>query len=42
MKMNRRDNTRSVLDTDPEARAMLDIIGKQRHSEGIREPTDEV
>lgn len=31
---------RSVLDTNLENRAMLDIFGKERHSEGLREPTD--
>lgn len=31
----------SVLDNNREGRAMLDIIGKERHSEGLREPVDE-
>lgn len=41
MKVKRRDGTGSVLDTNQEDRAMLDIIGKERHSEGLREPVDE-
>lgn len=41
MKVKRRDVTGSVLDTNREGRAMLDIIGKERHSEGLREPVDE-
>ncbi|XP_026728450.1 TLD domain-containing protein 1-like isoform X2 [Trichoplusia ni] len=28
----------SVLDTNPEAKAILDMAGRTRHSEGIREP----
>jgi len=31
----------SVLDNNREGKAMLDIIGKERHSEGLREPVDE-
>jgi len=31
----------SVLDNNRDAKAMLDIIGKVRHSEGLREPVDE-
>lgn len=41
MKTRQRDTTGSVLDTNREGRAMLDIIGKERHSEGLREPVDE-
>jgi hypothetical protein len=29
---------RSVLDTEVEAKAFLEITGKQLHSEGFREP----
>ncbi|XP_043937405.1 MTOR-associated protein MEAK7 [Protopterus annectens] len=32
---------KSVLDVDPEAQALLDLIGKSRKSEGLREPVDE-
>ena len=28
----------SVLDVNPEAKAILDMAGRTRHSEGIREP----
>jgi hypothetical protein len=41
MKGKRRDVTGSVLDTNREDRAMLDIIGKERHSDGLREPVEE-
>uniref|UniRef100_A0A098LZ89 MTOR-associated protein MEAK7 n=1 Tax=Hypsiglena sp. JMG-2014 TaxID=1550645 RepID=A0A098LZ89_9SAUR len=31
---------RSVLDTDPEAQALLEMMGKSRQSDGFREPPD--
>lgn len=34
-------NKKSVLDVDPEAQALLDLIGKSRKSDGLREPVDE-
>lgn len=33
--------TRSILDIDPEARALLEASGRGRHSEGLREVPDE-
>ncbi|XP_048484110.1 MTOR-associated protein MEAK7 isoform X2 [Plutella xylostella] len=30
----------SILDKNPEAKAILDLAGKTRHSDGIREPVD--
>ncbi|XP_071957480.1 MTOR-associated protein MEAK7-like [Antedon mediterranea] len=37
------EQTCSILDKDPEARALLDIIGKERKSEGLREdPTSDI
>ena len=41
MKPSRRELKGSVLDNNREGRAMLDIIGKERHSEGLREQVDE-
>lgn len=41
MKVTKSDMAGSVLDTNREGRAMLDIMGKERHSEGLREPVDE-
>ncbi|NXH10942.1 TLDC1 protein, partial [Bucco capensis] len=32
---------KSILDVDPEARAFLEMAGKSRHSEGLREPLQE-
>lgn len=33
---------KSILDADPEAQALLEISGRSRHSEGLREiPDDE-
>ncbi|XP_053126931.1 MTOR-associated protein MEAK7 isoform X2 [Hemicordylus capensis] len=32
---------KSVLDADPEAQALLEMIGKSRQSEGLREPVDD-
>jgi hypothetical protein len=34
---NERNPGKSILDKDPEARAMLDIIGKRAHSDGYRD-----
>ena len=35
-------NKKSVLDSNPEARSLLEISGRARHSEGLREvPRDE-
>lgn len=33
--------TKSVLDADPEAQALLEMIGKTRVSDGLREPAEE-
>ncbi|XP_006888933.1 PREDICTED: TLD domain-containing protein 1 [Elephantulus edwardii] len=33
-------NTKSILDSDPEAKALLEITGRSRHSEGLREVPD--
>uniref|UniRef100_UPI00358F63A9 MTOR-associated protein MEAK7-like n=1 Tax=Myxine glutinosa TaxID=7769 RepID=UPI00358F63A9 len=32
---------RSVLDADPESQAILEMVGKSRHSTGLREPHEE-
>lgn len=32
---------KSVLDADPEAQALLEMVGKSRQSEGFRNPEDE-
>ncbi|EDV25495.1 uncharacterized protein TRIADDRAFT_24535 [Trichoplax adhaerens] len=32
------DNKRSILDQDPSAKALLELMGKKQHSEGLREP----
>lgn len=32
---------KSILDVDPEARAFLEMTGKCRQSEGLREPVEE-
>ncbi|KFP24224.1 TLD domain-containing protein 1, partial [Colius striatus] len=32
---------KSILDVDPEAQALLEMSGKSRHSEGLREPVEE-
>ncbi|XP_008943387.1 PREDICTED: TLD domain-containing protein 1 [Merops nubicus] len=32
---------KSILDVDPEARAFLEMAGKSRHSEGLREPVED-
>lgn len=34
------EKERSVLDTQTDAQAILDLIGKERKSEGLREPED--
>ncbi|XP_053409562.1 MTOR-associated protein MEAK7 isoform X2 [Nycticebus coucang] len=34
-------SNKSILDVDPEAQALLEISGRTRHSEGLREPLDE-
>lgn len=35
-------SNKSILDADPEAQALLEISGRSRHSEGLREiPDDE-
>lgn len=34
------EKQRSVLDTETDAQAILDLIGKERKSEGLREPED--
>ena len=34
-------NTKSVLDVDPAARALLEVSGRIRHSEGLREVPDD-
>lgn len=31
----------SALDKDPESKAMLKMVGKTMHSDGLREPTNE-
>ena len=33
--------TKSILDKDKSAQAILDMAGKTRHSEGLREPEDD-
>ncbi|XP_057569561.1 MTOR-associated protein MEAK7 [Hippopotamus amphibius kiboko] len=37
----RAKNTKSILDVDPEARALLEVSGRIRHSEGLREVPDD-
>lgn len=32
---------KSILDVDPEAQALLEMAGKSRQSEGLREPIEE-
>lgn len=32
---------KSILDVDPEAQALLEISGRSRHSEGLREVPDQ-
>ncbi|XP_048814942.1 MTOR-associated protein MEAK7 [Lagopus muta] len=32
---------KSILDVDPEAQALLEMTGKSRHSEGLREPLED-
>lgn len=32
---------KSILDVDPEAQALLEMAGKSRQSEGLREPMEE-
>lgn len=32
---------KSILDVDPEAQAFLEMAGKSRQSEGLREPIEE-
>lgn len=32
---------KSILDVDPEAQALLEMTGKSRHSEGLREPIED-
>ncbi|XP_062317177.1 MTOR-associated protein MEAK7 [Osmerus eperlanus] len=32
---------RSILDVDPEAQALMEIVGKTMHSQGLREPDDQ-
>nr|XP_012593935.2 TLD domain-containing protein 1 isoform X2 [Microcebus murinus] len=34
-------SNKSILDVDPEARALLEISGRPRHSEGLREPPED-
>lgn len=35
-------NKKSILDSNPDARSLLEISGRTRHSEGLREvPKDE-
>ena len=31
------ENQTSILDRDPEAQAILDLVGKERKSEGLRD-----
>lgn len=32
---------KTILDADPEAQALLEMTGRSRHSEGLREPIGE-
>lgn len=32
---------KSILDVDPQAQALLEMAGKSRQSEGLREPMEE-
>lgn len=32
---------KSILDVDPEAQALLEMAGKSRQSEGLREPIED-
>lgn len=32
---------KSILDVDPEAQALLEMVGKSRQSEGLREPIED-
>uniref|UniRef100_H0Y0R0 MTOR-associated protein MEAK7 n=2 Tax=Otolemur garnettii TaxID=30611 RepID=H0Y0R0_OTOGA len=34
-------SNKSILDVDPEAQALLEITGRTRHSEGLREAPEE-
>lgn len=35
------NSRKSILDADPEARALLEISGRSRHSEGFRQAPDQ-
>nr|KAF6286071.1 MTOR associated protein, eak-7-like protein [Myotis myotis] len=35
------NSQKSILDADPEARALLEISGRSRHSEGFRQAPDQ-
>lgn len=36
-----RKGKKSILDVDPQAQALLEMAGKTRQSEGLREPMEE-
>lgn len=37
----KRKGKKSILDVDPQAQALLEMAGKSRQSEGLREPVEE-
>lgn len=37
----KRKGKKSILDVDPQAQALLEMAGKSRQSEGLREPIEE-